>query len=135
MLEHGGNLRMAAQQYGTPLENWLDLSTGINPQGWPIPEIPPTTWQRLPEPNDDLPAAMSAFYGSPFLLPTAGSQPVIQLLPALRPKCRVGILTPSYAEHAYAWERKGHQLIQLQATNIEEMLPILDVLKIGRAHV
>ena len=31
MLEHGGRLRAAAQQYGVPLEQWIDLSTGISP--------------------------------------------------------------------------------------------------------
>ncbi|EQD66442.1 threonine-phosphate decarboxylase, partial [mine drainage metagenome] len=29
MLEHGGRLRLAAQRYGIALEEWLDLSTGI----------------------------------------------------------------------------------------------------------
>ena len=128
MLKHGGNLRMAAQRYDTPLENWLDLSTGINPQGWPIPELPTDIWQRLPEQNDGLTEAMAACYGSAHLLPTAGSQPVIQLLPTLRPASRVGVLAPSYAEHAYAWRRRGHQLVELMEDSIEATLPELDVL-------
>ena len=128
MLEHGGNLRMAAQQYDIPLENWLDLSTGINPQSWPIPELPQAIWQRLPEQDDGLTDAMAAYYGSINLLATAGSQPVIQLLPTLRPAGRVGVLAPSYAEHAYAWQRKGHQLVELGADSIETILPELDVL-------
>ena len=128
MLEHGGNLLMAAQQYAIPLENWLDLSTGINPQGWPVPTLPQAVWQRLPEQDDGLIAAAAAYYGSPHLLPTAGSQPVIQCLPRLRTTSRVGVLTPSYAEHAYAWARKGHQLIELQQDSIEATLPSLDVL-------
>lgn len=128
MLEHGGNLRMAAQQYGIPLENWLDLSTGINPQGWPIPELPQDIWQRLPEKDDGLMEAMAAYYGSAYLLPTAGSQPVIQILATLRPASRVGVLAPSYAEHAYAWQRRGHQLVELEPDNIEAIQPELDVL-------
>ena len=31
MLEHGGRLREAAAHYNIALDNWLDLSTGINP--------------------------------------------------------------------------------------------------------
>ena len=31
MLKHGGRLREAAARYGIPIEAWLDLSTGINP--------------------------------------------------------------------------------------------------------
>ena len=48
MLEHGGNIGLVARQYGIQLEDWLDLSTGINPEGYPIPYIPPAIWQRLP---------------------------------------------------------------------------------------
>jgi len=128
MLKHGGNLRMAAQQYDIPLEDWLDLSTGINPQGWPIPELPTDIWQRLPEKDDGLMEAAVAYYGSAYVLPTAGSQPVIQLLPTLRPASRVGVLAPSYAEHAYAWKRRGHALVELEHDSIEAILPDLDVL-------
>ena len=32
MLEHGGNLDLALQHYGGQLEDWIDLSTGINRQ-------------------------------------------------------------------------------------------------------
>ena len=33
---HGGRLNAAAARYGIPREQWLDLSTGINPNGWPL---------------------------------------------------------------------------------------------------
>ena len=48
MLEHGGRLRLAAQHYDTPLSDWLDLSTGINPDVYPVQAIDPACWQRLP---------------------------------------------------------------------------------------
>ena len=57
MLEHGGRLRRAAQHYGIALEHWLDVSTGINPEGWPLPAIPREAWTRLPEDEDGLEAA------------------------------------------------------------------------------
>ena len=83
MLEHGGKLRQAAAQYQIPLADWLDLSTGINPNGWPVPPLPASIWQRLPEADDGLEAAAAAYYGNANLLPVAGSQAAIQLPPKL----------------------------------------------------
>ncbi len=103
MLEHGGRLRRAAHAHGIPLADWLDLSTGINPQGYPVPPVPANAWLRLPEDDDGLEAAAAAYYGSPQLLPVAGSQPAIQALPAVLRGNRVSLLAPGYAEHAHAW--------------------------------
>jgi cobalamin biosynthetic protein CobC len=49
MLEHGGNLRDAAQRFGR--DDWLDLSTGINPHWYPAPAYAGNAWHRLPEPD------------------------------------------------------------------------------------
>jgi cobalamin biosynthetic protein CobC len=46
---HGGALNAAAEFFHIPRENWLDMSTGINPTGWPVPHMPARIWQRLPE--------------------------------------------------------------------------------------
>lgn len=129
MLEHGGALRAAVAHYGLPLDNWLDLSTGINPNGWPVPPmIPPAVWQRLPEPDDGLETAAAAYYGTPHLLPVAGSQAAIQALPLLRKPGRVGVLNPSYAEHAYAWQRNGHRVELLPVEALNAAIDRLDVL-------
>lgn len=129
MLEHGGNLRRAAGEYGIPAGEWLDLSTGINPQGWPVPALPAVAWARLPEVEDGLEAAARAYYGVEQLLPVAGSQAAIQALPRLRLPCRVGLLDTSYAEHRQAWARAGHQIVTLEGQgDIERKLPLLDVL-------
>ena len=106
MLEHGGRLRRAAETYGIPLGDWLDLSTGINPQGYPVPPVPADAWLRLPEDDDGLEAAAADYYGSAHLLPVAGSQPAIQLLPAVLRGERVSLLAPGYAEHAHAWRER-----------------------------
>jgi L-threonine-O-3-phosphate decarboxylase len=127
-LHHGGRLREAAEQYGIPLEEWLDLSTGINPVGWSVPELPARCWQRLPEHDDGLELAAADYYGNPHLLPVAGSQAAIQLLPRLRLQGRVGILQPSYVEHAAAWQRAGHEVVALSAQTITSQLEMLDVL-------
>jgi len=108
MLEHGGNLRDAARHYGR--DDWIDLSTGINPRGYPAPALPADAWHRLPEPDPELAAAACAWYGAPALLPVAGTQAAIQALPRLRPPSIVTVSSPSYAEHAHAWGKHGHTL-------------------------
>lgn len=127
-LHHGGRLREAAERFSIPLEEWLDLSTGINPVGWPVPELSPQSWQRLPESDDGLEQAACRYYKAEYILPVAGSQAAIQMLPQLRPLSRIGILAPGYAEHAAAWRRHGHEVIALTPDTIERQLPALDVL-------
>lgn len=151
MLEHGGRLRHAARQYGIAEADWLDLSTGINPHGWPVPVVPNEVWQRLPQDDDELQAAAQTYYFKPIskvkqggderttqtvqparlgvseeanavspmkLLAVAGSQAAIQALPMLRPPAQVAIVAPSYAEHAHAWQRHGHEVVNVPATEI-----------------
>ncbi|MBK1717531.1 threonine-phosphate decarboxylase [Thiocystis violacea] len=110
---HGGRLREAAVRFGRPLEDWLDLSTGINPLAWPVPVVPAFVWGRLPEDGDGLESAAAAYYGAPDALPLAGSQAAIQILPTLRPPGRVGIPEVGYQEHAHAWRRAGHEVVAL----------------------
>lgn len=128
MLEHGGRLLRAVQQYGIPREQWLDLSSGIAPWPFPIPPIPTEAWARLPEVEDGLEDAARAYYGASQLLPVAGSQAAIQALPLLRAAGRTGVLTPCYAEHPYAWQRAGHQLVELDEAQVDAALDSLDVL-------
>ncbi|HFD86123.1 MAG TPA: threonine-phosphate decarboxylase [Gammaproteobacteria bacterium] len=128
LLEHGGRLRHAARRFSIPVADWLDLSTGINPLGWPVPVIPASCWQRLPEADDRLTEVAKDYYGASSLLPVAGSQQAIQALPRLRSACRVGMLSPAYAEHAHAWRSCGHRVVPLRADRIDETLPCLDVL-------
>lgn len=128
MLEHGGRLRAASLRFGIPLAEWLDLSTGIAPYGWALPDIPPAAWTRLPEQDDGLERVACDYYGVNSLLPLAGSQAAIQALPRLRGKARVGIVSPAYAEHAAAWAREGHSLLAIGEADIERELERLDVL-------
>ncbi|RDS84477.1 threonine-phosphate decarboxylase [Dyella monticola] len=128
MLEHGGRLQRAAQEYGIASAQWLDLSTGISPFGWPVPDVPPPIWQRLPEDEDGLNDAACAYYEAAHVLPVAGSQAAIQALPWLRPTARVGIIAPGYAEHAHAWRRAGHQVTCLPADILLADVTAWDVL-------
>lgn len=125
MLEHGGNLRDAARYYGR--DDWIDLSTGINPHGYPAPAPSPGAWLRLPEPDPALLAAACAYYQAPHLLPVAGTQAAIQALPRLRAPSRVVVSAPSYAEHAHHWGQHGHRLRQVGYAELDAAVDISDV--------
>jgi len=118
MLEHGGRLLRAARDYGIAPDAWLDLSTGISPYAWPVPAVPASVWQRLPEDDDGLTEAARDYYDAPQLLPVAGSQAAIQMLPHLRQASRVGVIAPGYNEHAHAWRRAGHAVDSLSASTL-----------------
>lgn len=130
MLKHGGRLLEAAQQYNIPVPDWLDLSTGINPTHWPLQEIPAACFTRLPEENDGLRDVAQHYYQTTNLLAVAGSQQVIQLLPHLRPRCRVALAATGYSEHAHAWQQAGHELIFFSDTPVEPLIYGIDVLVI-----
>lgn len=127
MLEHGGRLRATAREYGIPVGDWLDLSTGIAPWGYPPPTLPADVWRRLPEPEDGLLAAARGYYGTDALTPVAGSQAAIGLLPWLRPAARVACPAGGYAEHAAAWRRAGHDVREYGASGLEEAVAAAEV--------
>lgn len=112
MLEHGGRLRVAAQQWGIPLADWLDLSTGIAPWTYPV-NIPPLAWQRLPEDEDGLVAAAASYYRHPAPLPLPGSQAAIDWLPRLIAPGRAVLPAPTYGEYASAWRAAGHHVDEI----------------------
>ncbi len=134
MLEHGGKLRHAAQQYNVPLSQWMDLSTGLNPHAWPVCEIPASAWLRLPEEEDGLSEIAGQYYGAENCLAVAGSQAAIQTLPQLyaqyKNHYRVGMLAPAYAEHAHAWQQAGFDIVALPVDEIESHLNKLNILLI-----
>lgn len=126
---HGGQLQVASKQYNIPLEDWLDLSTGINPNTYPLPPVPPACWQRLPEINDGLESVATSYYGSEFLLPVSGSQEAIQSLPSLfSKKQRVGIIKPAYHSHQQAWQDAGHEIITLSSADVDAHISNLEIL-------
>ncbi|MCU0072345.1 threonine-phosphate decarboxylase CobD [Pseudomonas koreensis] len=128
MLEHGGRLRRAALEYGIAEEDWLDLSTGLAPWPFPVPDIPLRAWARLPESDDGLEQAACDYYGAAQVLPVAGSQMAIQLLPRLRRAGKVGVLSPCYAEHAEAWRRSGYIVREVLEQEVDFFVDNLDVL-------
>ncbi|MGB3865261.1 MAG: threonine-phosphate decarboxylase, partial [Xanthobacteraceae bacterium] len=45
-MKHGGDLGKAMARFGGAPDQWLDLSTGINPNPYPVPSLPNEVWQR-----------------------------------------------------------------------------------------
>ncbi|MUO77825.1 threonine-phosphate decarboxylase [Agrobacterium vitis] len=104
-IAHGGGLAAAARLYGGSVEDWLDLSTGINPCPPDLPAIDARAWHRLPDREREDTARLAArdFYrsGTVLPLPVPGTQSVIQLLPKLMDAGRrAAILSPTYGEYA-----------------------------------
>lgn len=130
MLEHGGNLRDAIARFGRPREDWLDLSTGINPQSYPASVVAADAWHRLPENCSALSAAAEAYYGAPQVLAVAGTQAAIQALPRLRPASRVVVAAPAYAEHAHRWAQAGHAVREVMYEDLESAVADCDVMVI-----
>lgn len=111
-IQHGGGLAAAAARFGGRIEDWLDLSTGVNPCPPELPEIPMRAWHRLPDQEREMAAREAArrFYGAVarLPLPVPGTQSVIQLLPRLVPAGgRIAILSPTYGEYFRAFTLAG----------------------------
>jgi len=113
MPDHGGNLDMALRRFGGRLEDWIDLSTGINRQPYPIGELQARSWTALPsraEIKSLHEAARSAYGTTGPVLALAGAQAAIQLLPRLASAGRARILSPTYNEYAPVLAAAGWQV-------------------------
>ncbi|MGB3407531.1 MAG: threonine-phosphate decarboxylase, partial [Jannaschia sp.] len=83
--DHGGGLDAARARWGG--EGWIDLSTGINPVPYPLPDVPPADWTALPDrpAQDALTDAARRFWGVPqgaAVLAGPGASALIAALPA-----------------------------------------------------
>ncbi len=86
----GGALDVARRLAPAAPEPWIDLSTGINPHPYPLPDLAPELWSRLPGSGAlaELEAAAAARYGAPAGMVVAGpgSQALIQALARIIPR-------------------------------------------------
>ena len=115
LISHGGDLDLARNRYPAAPEPWIDLSTGINPVPYPIPELATEAWSRLPTRAEEeaLLAAAAFRYRVPnsdMIAAAPGTQALIQLLPRLVRTSHVAVLGPSYEEHEACWMRLGHRV-------------------------
>lgn len=114
--DHGGGIDAACLNYGGARADWLDLSTGINPQPYPVPPILRAAWADLPDhaAQDALAAAARAFWRVPdeaAVLAAPGASALIALAPLLTGAARVHIPAPTYNEHARAFRASGWQMV------------------------
>ncbi|KAJ04567.1 threonine-phosphate decarboxylase CobD [Sulfitobacter mediterraneus] len=110
--DHGGGLDAAAAQYGGQRGDWLDLSTGINPVPYPLPEIPENAWTALPDEAalSELESAARRFWKVPegaAVMAVPGASAAIVHIPHLAPAGTVHIPGPTYNEHAASFAQAG----------------------------
>ncbi|MCF1708062.1 threonine-phosphate decarboxylase CobD [Tabrizicola sp. J26] len=111
-VDHGGGIDAARARFGGAREDWIDLSTGINPLPYPLPDLPGTAWTTLPD-DDAHSALMEAartFWNVPdqaAILAAPGTSALIARIPSLLPAERVFIPGPTYNEHARAFRAAG----------------------------
>ncbi|HEX3439333.1 MAG TPA: threonine-phosphate decarboxylase CobD [Pseudolabrys sp.] len=113
-LAHGGNLAAVRQMFPDAPEPFIDLSTGINPYPYPLPQIPRDCFTRLPDRASvrRLAAAAARSYGAPSddcVVPAPGTQILLPQVAMLVPPGRAAILGPTYAEHMRAAVLAGHR--------------------------
>lgn len=65
LTHHGGRLGDARACFGGDASDWLDLSTGINPNAWSPPADMTVDWRALPDPGDlaELERIAAAYFG------------------------------------------------------------------------
>ncbi|AXS40907.1 threonine-phosphate decarboxylase CobD [Breoghania sp. L-A4] len=140
-MRHGGDLSEAARHFGGSRNDWLDLSTGINPHAWQWPEsrhgtthapgernasetprngpqftLAADAWSTLP--GD---AAMSSLLDAArgaYRVPDAfgvtaapGTESILARLPTIAPQGDVVVLSPTYSSHAGCW-RGAHRPVR-----------------------
>ncbi|MEM5584832.1 threonine-phosphate decarboxylase CobD [Roseibium sp. AS2] len=121
LMEHGGDLSEAVERFGGPADTWLDLSTGINPYAYPLPEdLPASAWTRLPAKaaEERLATAARLAYRVPDhlgLVTAPGTQVLLSLLPLVLPEGPVAIATPTYSSHKKVWVREGREPVEVSS--------------------
>ena len=117
-LDHGGDLGAARKLFPSAPEPFLDLSAGINPHPYPIPQLPSDVFTRLPQPAAlaDLAAIAAKAYGAPsaaHVVAGPGSQILVAQAAFLLARGRAAVHAPTYAEHGRVAELAGHNVVEV----------------------
>jgi cobalamin biosynthetic protein CobC len=112
-LLHGGDLDAARRLFPGAAEPFIDLSTWINPNPYPLPRFSPELFARLPDPTAVAALAQTAAraYGAPtaaHVVPAPGTQILLPLVAGLVRPGRAAILKPTYPEFSRAAILAGH---------------------------
>jgi cobalamin biosynthetic protein CobC len=116
-LPHGGELSVARRLFPDAPEPFIDLSTGINPNPYPLPHFLAELFARLPEADAlaSLAAIAAKAYGAPsaaHVVPSPGTQILLPLAAGLVRPGRAAILAPTYSEHSRAATLAGHAVTE-----------------------
>jgi cobalamin biosynthetic protein CobC len=116
------------ERHGGGREDWLDLSTGINPHAYPLAALDARFWTDLPDAValrrfEEAARAAYAVPNAAGLVAAPGTQALIQWLPRLLPAGPIAIAGPTYSEHAISWRRAGHAVIEVSGDALERGLP------------
>jgi cobalamin biosynthetic protein CobC len=117
-IAHGGDIATARRIFPDAPEPFIDLSTGINPHSYPVPELPSALFERLPNRAEVLRLAEVAAqcYGAPsagHVLPAPGTQILLPQVAMLAPAGQAAILRTTYAEHRRAASLAGHDVTEV----------------------
>jgi len=122
---HGGDLVSASAHFGIPIEQWVDLSTGINPEHYPIEHLPLSSYCALPYIRDEFLAAVTHYYTPVYaendtykqnqknaqkkkhFFAVAGTQTAIQVLPTLLPPFPILLPEVGYQEYRQQWQSRA----------------------------
>jgi cobalamin biosynthetic protein CobC len=123
-LLHGGDLAAARRLFPDAPEPFIDLSTGINPHSYPVPQLSSEVFARLPEPAalGRLVAAAAKAYGAPspdHVVAAPGTQILLPMVAGLVRPGRAKVLGPTYAEHVRVAALAGHSAEEV--TDIDQL--------------
>jgi cobalamin biosynthesis protein CobC len=120
---HGGALEVAHRLAPAAPKPWIDLSTGINPHAYPLPDLALELWSRLPDSGAlaKLEATAADRYGAKAesVVAGPGSQALIHALSCIAPRGAVGVLGPTYGGHTAAFAAAGARVIE--TARLEDM--------------
>src|SRR5580698_6179171 len=116
-LLHGGDLSAARLKFPDAAEPFIDLSTGINPAPYPVPQLADEVFARLPDATalGHLVAAAAKFYDAPssvHVVAAPGTQILLPLVAGLVRPGRAVVLSPTYNEHARCAALAGHRVAE-----------------------
>jgi cobalamin biosynthesis protein CobC len=112
---HGGDLSMARRLFPGAPEPFIDLSTGINPNPYPVPRFSTDLVARLPDAAalGAIAAAAARAYGAPsaaYVVPASGTQILLPFVAGLAHAGHAAIVAPTYSEYAHAAAFAGHSV-------------------------
>lgn len=120
---HGGDIVSASIRYNIPIDDWIDLSTGINPEYYATDSVKTDDYCRLPYISHDFYKAAKHYYLQEqkeeiTALAVAGTQVAIQTLPHLLKNYPVLVPDIGYQEHRLHWQKNQSTIISYPAESL-----------------